>query len=495
MKLKIKDMDIATGGIVIAIMNHDDAQSLDLHPGDRVMVKHGQLFTTAILDTALSGKAVPRGHVGVFEELITRLKLKKNSEVEIFLVEKPDSVRMIRKKLYGYELTPKELHQIVSDVANNNLTDIELTYFVAAGYTRGWSMAETVALTKAMISVGDTLDIKKRPILDKHCIGGVAGNRTTPVVVSILAAAGFTVPKTSSRAITSPAGTADTMEVIADVALSKERIQEVVAKTGACLAWGGSVHLAPADDQFISVEHPIGIDSEGQLLASVMAKKGSAGATHVLIDIPVGPGAKVKSRKDAQHLARKFKKVGKALGIKVLAVITDGRQPIGNGIGPALEARDILRVLKNDKKAPKDLKEKCVYLAAQAMKLVGGLKSPDIYARDLLESGAAYKKFLEIVNAQGARITNPNRIQLAKHSFEYKATKSGKIIELENKSLSRVARVAGAPEDKKAGIYLHKHVGDAVKKGDVVFTIYAQSRHKLAFAKKFFLTFDGVKIR
>ncbi|MBU0460949.1 MAG: thymidine phosphorylase, partial [Nanoarchaeota archaeon] len=318
---------------------------------------------------------------------------------------------------------------------------------------------------------------------------------TTPVLVSILAAAGFTVPKTSSRAITSPAGTADTMEVLTNVCLNKAQIQRVVNKTGACLVWGGAVNLAPADDKFITVEYPMSIDSEGQLLASVLAKKGSVGATHVLIDIPTGKGAKVKTRADAEHMRRKFKEVGSALNMRIHGVITDGRQPIGNGIGPAMGAKDILLVLKNDERAPQDLRRKCLHLTAEAFRMHAHIKHPQAYAQELLDSGAAYKKIMQIIRAQGARITNPDKIKFAKYTFDYCAHKAGKIIELDNKPLARTARVAGAPADTLAGLFMHKHLGDVVKKKEPIFTVYAESREKLDFAIHYLKKFGGVKIK
>lgn len=138
---------------------------------------------------------------------------------------------------------------------------------------------EITALTDAMVKAGSRIDWGLDQVIDKHCVGGLPGNRTTPIVVSILTACGLTVPKTSSRAITSPAGTADTMETLTDVSLSLEQMRQVVRNEGGCLAWGGSVRLSPADDLLIQVERALDIDSEGQLIASVLSKKLAAGAT------------------------------------------------------------------------------------------------------------------------------------------------------------------------------------------------------------------------
>ncbi len=481
-------MDIATGGIQVCVLNWQDAQALDLHLMDRIKISKGKKSTIAVLDIAESNKPLSLGQVGLMEEVLKRLNIRQGDQVSLSLAEKPKSISLIKKKLNGKKLDPDELRIIVDDIVDNKLTQIEITYFVAGSYTHGLSIDETVALTKAMINTGQKLELKEHPIVDKHCIGGVPGNRTTLLVVPILVAAGYTVPKTSSRSITSPAGTADTMEVIADVILPISKIKKVVTKTGGCMVWGGAVNLAPADDKIINVEHPLSIDAEGQLLASILAKKGSVSATHVLIDIPVGRGAKVKTLKKAVHLEKAFRKVAKKLGMKIKVVITDGSQPIGNGIGPALEARDVLWVLRNDPHAPQDLKNKALLMAGHIMNswpLNKEHKKRGFYkAKEILESGQAYEKFLEIVSAQGKKQTDPENIKLGKLTYDVKAKTRGKVRYIDNLSIARIAKAAGAPSDKGAGIYLYKHVSDKVKKGETLFTIYAENKQRMKYAKE-----------
>lgn len=489
MKLKVKDMDIATGGIFVSIVNMNDAQLLDLHAGDRLRVQKNSRHIVTIVDIAESSKAVPPGKIGLFEEVLAKLHAKDDDIVNIFIEEKPKAVYYIKKKLIGVRLTPEEIDEIVEDIVASDLTDIELTYFVAGCFTKGLDMPETIALTNAMVKYGAKLKIDKNVIVDKHCIGGVAGNRTTAVVVPIIAAAGLTMPKTSSRSITSPAGTADTMEVLTDVTISVSKMRKVVQKTNACMVWGGGMNLAAADDKLINVRHPLSLDPEGMLLASIMAKKHAVCSTHVLIDIPVGKGAKIEHVKDAKHLQKQFEKVAKALKMKLKVAITDGSQPIGRGIGPALEARDILWVLLNDPEAPKDLVKKSIEMAGHILEMVGKAKHGfgKRMAKELLVSGKAYKKMFDIIHAQGGpMITDPKKIMLGKYKLDVKSCKSGKISHIDNKLVSKIARVAGAPKDKGAGIYLNYHVGDKVKKGDVLFTIYADSKDKLKYAEEIF---------
>ncbi|MFC1742207.1 AMP phosphorylase [Nanoarchaeota archaeon] len=499
MKFKVQDVDITTGGTLVAIMNRNDAGMLDLHTGDRLRITRGMNSAIAVLDIAESEKVVRRGYLGLMEEVLSKLGARQGSNVHISLEEKPKSIALIKKKLNGKRLSDNELFTIVDDIVKNKLTSVEITYFVAAGYVRGFSTEETVALTRAMINTGKILKLDCHPIIDKHCIGGVAGNRTTMVVVPILIAAGYCVPKTSSRSITSPAGTADTMEVLCDVNHDIDSIRKISGKVGGCMVWGGAVNLAPADDKIITVEHPLSIDAEGQLLASILAKKGSVSATHVLIDIPVGKGAKVEYLAKAKRLKKQFMRIGRRIGMKIKVVITDGSQPIGNGIGPSLEARDVLWLLGNYKEAPQDLKHKSLLLASEVFRSypLHGRRPKDCFklAKSLLESGKAWDVMQKIIKAQGAKLTDPKKIKLARFTHDYKAASDGKIVHIDNKSVSRIARVAGAPFDIEAGIFLHHHVGDTVKKGDKLFTIYAMNKQKLAYAQDYLKMYNGVEIR
>lgn len=493
MKLKVKDMDIATGGTLIAILSKEDAHRLDLHYEDRIVLWFGRRSVTAVVDLAASKKAVPKGRIGLFEEVLEKLGVKNNDVVKIDIEEKPASVGFIRDKLDGKELSRQEIDEIVGDIVRNNLSAIELTYFVSAAYTKGLSMAETVSLTKAIVAHGDQLNLGKFPVFDKHCSGGVPGNRTSLVLVPLLAAAGFVMPKTSSRSITSPAGTADTMEVLADVCIPVSRMKKIVRKVGACLVWGGAMNLAAADDKLIKIRQPISLDPRGMLLASIMAKKTAVHSSHVLIDIPVGKDTKINNSVKAKKLADEFVVLGRKLGMKVKVLITDGSQPIGNGIGPALEARDVLFVLLNDDRAPKDLRDKVLFMAEAAMKMIN-VKDARRKAKYYLYSGLAYRKMKEIIKAQGGNPdVRPEDISVGEFTHIVRAVRAGRIRCINNKTISKIARVAGAPVDKGAGVFLHKHVGDLVRKGDAVFTIYSENSHRLKYALHILKHFDGVE--
>jgi thymidine phosphorylase len=367
---------------------------------------------------------------------------------------------------------------------------VELSMFVLACALQTLDLSELVALTRAMIATGTSLHFDRTPIADKHCIGGIPGNRTTMVVVPILAALGLTVPKTSSRAITSPAGTADTMGVLADVALEPQRLYRVIEKAGACIAWGGALGLAPADDILITVERPMETDTEAQMVASILSKKKTAGATHALLDIPVGSTSKVRSTDEAHRLAGLFRAVAKEIDLALDVVVTEARGPIGWGIGPRLEAVDVLAVLRREAAAPIDLREKSLFLAARVLEMVGAFPTGAGYraAQQALDGGKAEQAFQRIVAAQGERDLPPQAPCL--HTIESPA--DGRIRDIDCWEIARVAKQAGAPANHAAGVRLLRTVGDVVAKGEPLFEIHAQSSTQLEFGRTYAEAHSGI---
>lgn len=493
MKLHVKNLPIGTGDIAIAVLCDKDATRLDLRPADRVLLKLGHKKVVATIDIVgrVNGakkdhkkQVICCGEIGLFLEAQYVLGVKTGDIIEILSEKKPLSILYIKKKLEGKRLGKDELYAIINDITEGNLSEAEITYFVAACYLHELNMTEITHLTYAMVETGEQLKLHQHIIVDKHCIGGVAANRTSMMIVPILAAAGLTVPKTSSRSITSAAGTADTVEVLCPVVFSLADMKRIVHKTGGCLVWGGAMSLAPSDDKIIQVEHPVSLDPTGQLLASIMAKKKSVGATHVLIDIPVGRGAKITDMKDAISLQGKFEELSKRLGMKVAVIITDGSQPVGNGIGPALEARDVLWTLKNSARGSILLKEKSATMAGILLELTGKISKGKGYqvALEILESGKAYEKFIEIITAQGGKEIRPDQIRMAKKSYTVTAWKSGKVTHIDNGAMNKIARIAGAPHDQEAGVYLFCHKGTIVRRGDKLFSIHSDAPERLKYA-------------
>src|SRR3989344_1238476 len=481
MRLKVKDVKLSTGGPYVAILNSWDAEKLDLTALDRVRLVDKKKELVVFLD--ISRKGIKPGQIGLFDEVLNALKVKNNEIINVHHEKKPESIYIIKKKLSGDALSKEEVEEVVKDVIVNKLSVVDLTYFVSACYTRGLNDDEVLALTNAMVKYGGKLNVKQKIIADKHSIGGVANNRTTMLVVPIVAAAGYTIIKTSSRSITSPSGTSDTMEVLSPVALNRDKIKKVVKKTNACIVWGGAIELASADDAFINIERVLSLDPEGMLLASILAKKKSVGSTHVLIDIPVGIGAKFEDMKKARRLSKRFASIGKKLGMRIKTIITDGSQPVGNGIGPVLEARDVLAVLNGN--GPEDLRNKALHMAELILEMAGA-KDGKKLATEILDSGKALKKMRQIIKAQGGNPNiTPERLVPGRHRHDVCAEKDCIIREINNKNISKLARIAGAPKDKAAGVYLHYHVGQRIKKGDVMFTVYTENKRKLEFVKDF----------
>ncbi|MHC5019960.1 MAG: thymidine phosphorylase family protein [Planctomycetota bacterium] len=404
--------------------------------------------------------------------------------------EPVDSLRFVRAKLHGRELTEAGVRAIVRDSLAGRFSEVELTAFLAASAGSGLNDAEVTHLTRAMIDSGQRLDWGRTPIADKHCIGGLPGNRTTLLVVPIVAAAGGVIPKTSSRAITSPAGTADTMEVLAPVDHDLLAMRRIVEREGGCIVWGSGAGLSPADDLFVRIERALDIDSPGQLVASILSKKAAAGATHVVIDIPLGPTAKTRSHAGAERLRALLTEVGSAVGLTVQVMITDGAQPVGRGIGPALEARDVLAVLRGERGAPADLRERSVALAGALLEMTGlavaggGAKR----AGDLLADGSAERKFLAICDAQGGMRDIPE----ASHRRAVLAGRDGVVRAFDNRRLAKIAKLAGAPADQVAGLDLHVALGSEVDADQPLYTIHADSPGELDYSLNYALAGDPV---
>jgi AMP phosphorylase len=495
MRLKIKNLDWLAGRPVI-ILNNYTAKKLNVRPDERVSLNGRKIY--AVVD--IFNKIVLNDEIGISEELSVLLHKKNKDLIEVYPASLHKAGLLISNKLEGKELSKEEIKEIISEIVQNNLTESEIAYFLSAEKLIGMSFNEIIFLIQAMVDSGKKLDFGKKIVADKHCIGGIAGNRTTPIVVSICAAAGLFIPKTSSRAITSASGTADVIETIARVEFSAEELKKLAEKTGACLVWGGSLGLAPSDDKIIHVERIINIDVESQLLASIMSKKISVGSNHILIDIPYGKETKVKSISEAKKLGEKFKKISQYFNLKLKVVYTNGEDPIGNGFGPVLEMFDVLSVLKNKPNCSKGLREKALFLASELLGLCGH-KDALKRAEEILSSGKAYQKFKEIINTQNGKTKDSadfekrvSELKLARIKKDVFASRSGKIINLDNKEVNTIARILGCPENKSAGLYIYRNSG-LVSKGERILTLYTESETKLREALDMIKNKSPIEVR
>ena len=487
LELLVRNLEIEAGGNLIVVMSERDAERLGVISSDRLMLSYDGTEVVAILNIS---SEFPEGRLGAYREATSRLDLADGDSVEVRLAERPESLGFIREKILGERLLPWKLEMIVEDVVQRHLSDIELASFVTALQIHGTSMEEVEALSRAMVRSGKTINFKGDTILDKHSIGGVPGDKTTLLVVPIIAAAGYTIPKSSSRAITSPAGTADRMESLCPVDLRLDQIEKVVEEVGACIVWGGSLDLAPADDLFIRVEYPLSIDP--LLLPSILSKKKAMGSTHIVVDIPVGLGAKIATRNQGEQLAMNFIELGSRLDMSIHCVLTEGGQPVGHAIGPVLEAREALEALSGG--GPQDLIDKATGLAGTLFEMVGendGLEK----ARSLLSTGKALEKMKEIVEAQGGDPDlRPEDLHVSKNWIDVEAKRGGRVLWVNNRAIAHIAREAGAPGDKCAGLILHVKTGDEVTEDDPLLRIHSDNPQRLENAEKLAQALDPLII-
>ncbi len=481
--LKAKKLDIKTGVEPIALLQEEEAYHLGIQPSDKIEIMwRGK---KAVVSVNLSKKEIDKGNVGLYSNFWDKFPTLQDKEiVEINFLDRAQSVNAIKKKIFGKPLTLEDCDSIMKDIAENRLSNTQIAYFVAASYMRHFSDEELYFMTKAMAENGEKLDIDGI-VADKHSFGGVAGNEAAMIVVPILASLGIKIPKTSSRAITSVSGTADTMEVLAPVNLNIKKIKEIVKKTNGCIVWGGGLNIAPADDRIITTNYPMSLESYDKAVISIMAKKIAASSTHIVIDLPVGETTKIPKMKDALEIKRKFEYLAKKFKVKIDVVIVPISDPIGKGMGPALEARDVLRVLQQKENRPGDLESEGIKMTGRVLELCKKAKKGEGQglAWKQLQSGEAWKKMQEIIKAQGGKANiDSEDITIGAIKNYINASKNGKIVLVNQKAINDVCRTLGAPNERLAGIYLNKEFGNRVKKGERLFTLYAQNQERMSLA-------------
>lgn len=478
MKLAVRLVDIAARGILLHLQ---DAKELGVFPGDRIEIRN-DIAGLSIADyVEITSSLIEQGRIGIYHQTYQQLQVSDGDPVEVRVADRPVSIDYIRKKMDGERLSREEIGLIVSDIVHDNLSPSEITAFVISSYINNLDIDEIESLTRAMVETGDRLKFHTGPIVDKHSIGGVPGNKITFLVVPIIAAGGLLIPKTSSRAITGAGGTADLMEILAPVEFSAADVQKMTLKAGGVIVWGGATNIAPADDKIILQEYPFKIDQVGQMIASVMAKKFAVGAHVVAIDIPVGKYCKVHSVQEGRKLAQQFIEIGERLGMRVECALTYGDAPVGRAVGPALEVKEALAILEGAD-SPNSLIQKSTVIAGIAFELAGKANRGEgvDLALEILKSGKALAKMKEIIAIQGG---DPNitsvMIKPGEYSHVVNADHDGYVVELNNRSLISIARTAGAPNDHGAGLYIHAKAGTRLKRGDPIFTLYAERKWRL----------------
>ncbi|MBO8179100.1 MAG: AMP phosphorylase [Archaeoglobus sp.] len=475
MKFRIKTLPLRTERIAV-VLSQDDAAELGLLPGDRVKVSYdGKSF---VAEVEVSQEFIGSGEAGVCSFTAEACSLTEECLVEIVPFARPKSVEYIRKKLDGAKYEREEIKDIISSISSDILSDIEISAFILANEIVGMLNDEIQWMIEAMVEVGKKIVFERGTVVDMHSVGGLPGNRFSLIAVPTVAAAGLLIPKTASRAITSASGTADTMEVLANVNLSVDEIKEITEEVGGVIAWNAATGIAPADEKIIRVEYQLELSPKPHLMASVLSKKLGCGAKFVAIDIPVGSKAKIENVDVGRSFANSMMEIGRNLGLKVATALTDGSQPLGRAIGPALEAKEVLEVM--EKKHEGDLLEKALGIAGILFEMTGIAANGYQHARKIFESGKTLEKFREIVAAQGGdENIKAEDIAVGDKTYTLTSSVEGAVVSVNNKSIVKIARTAGAPKDKGAGVYVHKKRGEVVKAGDPLLTIYAEKEWKL----------------
>jgi len=491
--LKLKKVGIDTFQENVAFL----ARSCPIHKGEafralaKIDICCGSKKIQATLNLVDDPAILKPDELGLSEIGFERLGVAEGSEVSIAHISPPVSLDFVRQKIQGVPLNQASYDAIINDIARHQYSKMEIAAFLV-GCASQMSTDEVLCLTRAMAGTGERMNWHRPLVVDKHCIGGIPGNRTSMIVVPIVAAHGLCIPKTSSRAITSPAGTADTMEVLANVEADLAKIYDIVDRIGGCLVWGGTAHLSPADDALISVERPLALDTPEQMVASILSKKFSAGSTHLAIDLPIGPSAKIRDHAAAIRLKKMFQFVGRELGLEVNVLVSPVAGPIGRGIGPVLEARDVLNVLHQRPERPLDLEARAITLAGAILEFDPNLRGGCgiSRAKELLANGSAAAKMDQIIMAQGAR----KAPKLGNLVFEIPSPANGRVESIDCFRISRGARLAGAPGEPGAGIDLLHAVGSMVRAGEPLYRVHSNLKSDFDFAQAFLSEDSGYRI-
>ena len=483
---KIVSFDIQNWNGHIVMLNAEQAADYGIKDDDKIsLIRRWEEF---VVDVLLTDSYVQANEIWVTKDFMDEYPVMEGDTVLVsFVQNNPVSMQAIRKKMLWKKITDEEIDAIIEDIKDNKIHDLVLAYYVSTSFFYKSNIHELAYTTKATAYTGD---MYRFPwiVAGKYCIWWVPGNETTLVVIPILASLWITVPKTFSKAITSPAATGECVNVLMDIEFDKQEVIRLTDKVWACLVWNEKLNLAPVNDRIIKVSSPLGMEPYARMISSIMAKNYATWINHCLIDIPMWPTAKVATMKDAKRVAKRFKEIWEYLWIKMDVEITDWSQPIGKWIWACLQTREALRILQQYKTRSEDLERKSIYLASKILILCGkakNMKSAKNLVKTQLENWEAWKKMQEIIKAQR---WNPNigseDIQIGKYSYDIIAKEDCKITKVDMKYLNTMVRWLWAPKEYKAGIYLHKKLWDKVKKWEVIYTMYSPSANKLNLVKE-----------
>lgn len=445
----------------------------------------------AFLEIVNDPDFVSPDELGLNTEAFTALNLPEGANVNISLAGFPPSLSSVQRKVAGNILSSSEYSSIIRDITDKRYSNMDISSFLVASGSF-MTASEVLSLTEALVGDDVIRWDDENIVVDHHCLGGVPGNKTDIIITAIVAAYGLPIPKTASRSLTSCAGVADTFSVLANVDISEDKLHQLIKEHRGAIADYNTLPIAPASKIIASVERAIGITQQQHIVAEILAIKLATGITHLVLDIPVGSTSRIKSTNEAMRIRKLVEYIGDMLSIEIDAVITDGSEPIGNGIGAVLEARDVMKILRNKEDAPQDLLEKSLFLAGRILEFDPKLRGGQGYhvAKEILTSGRALETLSRIIYAQG----KAPQAQLGHLTRDIISAKSGVVESIDNKRINKIGILAGASQYPGAGLDLLKKVGDVVESGEPLYRIHSVTSSDFAFANSFVDGDNGYEI-
>ena len=457
----------------------------------KVEVHGGSAPLFAFLEIVNDPDFVSPDELGLNTEAFTALNLPEGANVNISLAGFPPSLSSVQRKVAGNILSSSEYSSIIRDITDKRYSNMDISSFLVASGSF-MTASEVLSLTEALVGDDVIRWDDENIVVDHHCLGGVPGNKTDIIITAIVAAYGLPIPKTASRSLTSCAGVADTFSVLANVDISEDKLPQLIKEHRGAIADYNTLPIAPASKIIASVERAIGITQQQHIVAEILAIKLATGITHLVLDIPVGSTSRIKSTNEAMRIRKLVEYIGDMLSIEIDAVITDGSEPIGNGIGAVLEARDVMKILRNKEDAPQDLLEKSLFLAGRILEFDPKLRGGQGYhvAKEILTSGRALETLSRIIYAQG----KAPQAQLGHLTRDIISAKSGVVESIDNKRINKIGILAGASQYPGAGLDLLKKVGDVVESGEPLYRIHSVTSSDFAFANSFVDGDNGYEI-
>ncbi len=479
--LNLKHVAVSSFNENIAYL-HSDCSAYkvdDIKTMTKVEIHGGMQPVYALLEITDDSKIVKPNELGLNNEAFRQINLPEGANVSITLAPPAPSLPIVKRKIVGNILSASEYASIIGDIAAKRYSNLDIAAFLVASGSF-MTASEVLALTEALIGDDVIRWDNESIVVDYHCFGGVPGNKVDIIINSIIAAYGLPMPTTCSRSLTSCAGVADTFGVLANVDIDEDKLVRLVKENHGAIACYESLPIAEANKIVSLIERHIGFTQLQHLAASILAIKLAAGVTHLVVDIPVGPNSRIKSTNEAMRLRKLIEYVGDMLSLEIDAVITDGSEPIGNGVGAVLEARDVMKVLRNKPDAPQDLLEKSLFMAGRILEFDPKLRGGQGYAvaKEILSSGRALEAMNKMIYAQG-KAPQP---QLGHLTRDIVATAGGVVESINNERINRIGLLAGAGQYPGAGLDLLKKVGDHVEQGETLYRIHSLTSTDFAFA-------------